>query len=154
VLVEDNGDGTSHWVAKAPAGRPVEWDAEITEETRNERIAWRSLPHADVANAGSVSFRDAPGDRGTEVTVDIEYEVPGGTAGWLIAKLFAEEPGQQLRDDLRRFKQVMETGEVVRSDGSLEGADQGALKQRTKQALKLEMDRPIALRQAGSIRRR
>ena len=71
-------------------------------------------------------FAKAPGDRGTEVHVELQYDPPAGSAGAAIAKLFGEEPGQQVRDDLRRFKQVMETGEVVRSDGSLEGAGQGA----------------------------
>ena len=78
--------------------------------------------------------RTRPADRGTEVHVDLHYDPPAGSAGAMVAKLFGEEPGQQLRDDLRRFKQVMETGEVVRSDGSLEGAGQGAAKQRPAQA--------------------
>jgi uncharacterized membrane protein len=133
-LVEDLGSGRSHWVARAPAGMTVEWDAKITEDLPGERIAWQSLPGSEVYNSGSVQFRDAPGDRGTEITVRIEYEIPGGAAAAKLAKLFREEPHNQLRDDLRRFKQVMETGEVVRSDGSLGGAGQGALKQRPAQS--------------------
>jgi uncharacterized membrane protein len=132
-LVEDLGGGHSHWVAKAPAGTKVEWDAAITADIPGERITWKSLPGSDVPNSGSVLFRTAPGDRGTEVTVHLQYEVPGGAAAALVAKLFGEEPTQQLRDDLRRLKQVMETGEIVRSDGSLGGAGQGALKQRHAQ---------------------
>ena len=132
-LVEDLGGGKSHWVAKAPGGASVEWDAKITEDVPGERIAWQSLPNSEIPNSGIVTFRDAPGDRGTEVTVHIEYEVPGDEASAKLAKLFGEEPNQQLRDDLRRFKQVMETGEVVRSDGSLGGAGQGATKQRHAQ---------------------
>lgn len=126
-------DGRSHWVAKGPAGRTYEWDAEITEDIPNERLAWHSLPGSDVENRGIVRFRPAPTDRGTEVQVDVYYDAPGGRAGSIVATLFGEEPQQQIRDDLRRFKQVMETGEVVRSDGSLEGLGQGSFKQRPAQ---------------------
>ena len=119
----------SHWVAKAPAGKRVEWDSEIVEDVPNEIISWRSLPDSEIANEGFVEFSSAPGDRGTEVRVVLRYDAPAGRPGATIAKLFGEEPDQQLRDDLRRFKQVLETGEVVLSDGSLEGAGQGASKQ-------------------------
>ena len=129
-------DSRSHWVAKAPAGQRVEWDAEITDDQPGDLIAWRSLEGSDVPNGGSVRFIDAPADRGTELHVDLYYEPAGGKAGSTFAKLFGEEPSQQLRDDLRRFKQVMETGEVVRSDGSLEGAGEGASKERPAQAPK------------------
>jgi uncharacterized membrane protein len=131
--VTSTGDRRSHWVAKAPGGR-VEWDAEITEDRPGEIIAWQSVTGSDVPNGGSVRFTDAPADRGTEIHVDLRYDPPAGSAGTKVAKLFGEDPQQQLRDDLRRFKQVMETGEVVRSDGSLEGAGQGATKQRPAQA--------------------
>lgn len=113
--------GRSHWKAKAPAGRSVEWDAEIVDDIAGERISWRSLPGATVPNRGTVRFRPAPGDQGTEVTVELVHEPPGGAAGVQIAQLFGESPTQQLHDDLRRFKQVLETGEVVRSDGSPDG---------------------------------
>lgn len=131
--VTTSGDRRSHWVAKAPGGR-VEWDAEITEDRAGEIISWRSLEGSEVPNGGSVRFTDAPADRGTEVHVDLHYDPPAGSAGAMVAKLFGEEPGQQLRDDLRRFKQLMETGEVVRSDGSLKGAGQGATTQHAAQA--------------------
>ena len=124
------GSGRSHWTAKAPAGTTVEWDAEIVEDRPNERIAWRSLPNADVANRGSVEFRPAPGNRGTEVHVEMHYDPPGGKLGALIAKLFGEEPGEQIADDLRRLKQVMEVGEVIRSDASLPGPGPSYLTQR------------------------
>jgi uncharacterized membrane protein len=117
-------DRRSHWVVKAPAGARVSWDAEITEDQPNRRIAWQSLPEADVPNSGQVHFKPAPAGRGTVVRVEIEYRPPGGALGKTVAKLFGEEPGQQVADDLRRFKQVMETGEVVRSDGSPRGAGQ------------------------------
>jgi uncharacterized membrane protein len=123
-------DRRSHWVAKAPAGSRVEWDAEITEDRPNERIAWRSLPDADVTNDGSVEFLPAPGDRGTEVHVEIHYDPPGGKLGALVAKLFGEEPDQQVADDLRRLKQVIEVGEVFRSEASPEGQGRPYLAQR------------------------
>jgi uncharacterized membrane protein len=123
----------SHWVAKAPGGT-IEWDAEITDDVPNERLAWQSVHGAEIENRGIVRFRPAPADRGTEVQVDVYYDAPGGTIGTVVAKWFGEEPQQQVRDDLRRFKQVMETGEVVRSEGSLDGMGQGALKQRKAQA--------------------
>jgi len=124
----------SHWVVAAPAGQTVEWDAEIVEDRPYERIAWRSLPGSDIQHQGMVRFEKAPADRGTEVHVEFQYDAPAGQAGATIAKLFGEEPTQQVRDDLRRLKQVMETGEVVRSDGSPEGAGQGASQQRAAQA--------------------
>ncbi len=118
--VEVSGDGRSHWKAKAPIGK-VEWDAEVTEDRPNELIAWRALPGASVENSGTVRFRRAPSDQGTEIVLEMVYDAPGGAVGATLAKLLGEEPRQQVKDDLRRFKQVMETGEVVRSDGSPEG---------------------------------
>jgi len=132
------GNGRSRWVANAPAGATVEWTAEILEDRAGSLISWRSVAGSDIQNEGSVRFADAPADRGTEVRVELAYDAPAGSAGVLVATMFAEEPGQQLRDDMRRFKQVMETGEVVRSDGSLEGAGQGVLKQRPAQAPEME----------------
>lgn len=120
--VEPAGDGRSHWKAKAPTGGTVDWDAEVVTDLPNELIAWRSLPGADVENAGTVRFQPAPGGAGTEIRLDMEYKPPGGAVGVTLAKLFGEEPRQQVEDDLRRFKQVLEAGDVVRSDGSPEGA--------------------------------
>jgi uncharacterized membrane protein len=134
--VEVKGDGRSHWVAKAPAGTRVEWDAEITEDRPNELIAWRSLEGSDVYNTGSVRFKSAPGERGTIVVVELEYNPPGGVIGASVAKLFGEEPEQQIYDDLRCLKQVIETGEVVVSDGTL--WDNGLLTQRPAQPPKSE----------------
>ncbi|HYY56917.1 MAG TPA: SRPBCC family protein [Pyrinomonadaceae bacterium] len=129
--VRETGEGRSHWVAKAPAGTTVEWDAEIIEDRPNELIAWRSLEGADVENSGSVSFERAPGNRGTIVRVEMSYNPPGGAIGALVAKLFGEEPGQQAQESLRCLKQVMETGEVVLSDGTI--WDNGYLTQRPAQ---------------------
>lgn len=119
--VQPKGEDRYHWVAKAPMGQTVEWDAEVIEDVPNEMIAWQSTEDADVPNSGSVKFVPAPGDRGTEVIVELDYQLPGGAIGDTVAKLFGEEPQQQIKDDLRRFKQVVETGEVVRSDGSPDG---------------------------------
>ncbi|GAA3408353.1 SRPBCC family protein [Streptosporangium vulgare] len=129
--VETTGDGHSHWKARGPV-KTVEWDAEIVEDRSDELIAWRSMPGALVGNSGSVRFRDAPGGRGTEVRVNLAYVPPGGKAGLAFARLLGEHPEQQVRDDLRRFKQVLETGEVVRSEGSPEGT----------RALRQAMQRP------------
>jgi uncharacterized membrane protein len=109
----------SRWKAKAPAGTTVEWEAETIEDRPNELIAWRSLPDSAVPNTGLVRFRDAPGERGTEVIVELRYQPPGGRLGALIAKFFGEEPHQQVKGDLRRLKQVMEIGEIVHSDASI-----------------------------------
>ena len=114
-------DRRSHWTAKAPFNRTVEWDAEITEDQANRRLAWRSLPGADVDNEGSVEFERAPGGRGTVVHVELRYDPPGGVVGATIAKLFGKEPSQQVQEDLRAFKQVMEVGEVVLSDSTAKG---------------------------------
>ena len=117
--VRVTGERRSHWQAKAPAGRTVEWDAELVQDRPNEGIAWRSLAGADVDNSGSVRFTPAPGGRGTEVRVELRNNPPGGRVGAAFAKLFGEEPEQQLRDDLRAFKQVLEVGEVVHSEASV-----------------------------------
>jgi len=117
--VRTTGSGRSHWVAMGPGGKSVEWDAEVTQERPNELIAWRSLPGADVQNEGSVRFERAPGGRGTLVRVNLRYAPPGGALGKAVATLMNTEPGQQVGDDLRRFKQLLETGEVVRSDASV-----------------------------------
>jgi uncharacterized membrane protein len=111
------GDGqTSHWVVKAPAGRTVEWDSLITEDIEGRVIAWESVEGADIRNTGRIEFRDGPEGRGTEVTATIVYDPPGGDLGKLIAKLFQKEPKVQARRELRRFKQLMETGEISTSE--------------------------------------
>jgi uncharacterized membrane protein len=101
----------SHWVAKGPLGTRVEWDAEIHNEIADELIAWRSLPGSDVDQAGSVHFTPAPGG-GTEVRVVMRYATPAGRVGDAVAHVLGDDPGRQIADDLRRFKQVMEAGEI------------------------------------------
>jgi uncharacterized membrane protein len=110
--VTPGDDRRSHWVVKAPAGKTVEWDSVLTEEVENELLAWESVEGADIKNAGRIAFKDGPPGRGTEVTATIVYEPPGGDVGKLIAKLFQKEPKIQARRELRRFKQLMETGEI------------------------------------------
>ena len=114
-------DKKSRWTAKGPAGSTVTWDAVIINEEPNRLIAWRSLASADVDNAGSVRFIEAPGDRGTEVRVVIDYIPPAGKVGSWLAWFFGEEPTIQIREDLRRFKQLMETGEVATTEGQSRG---------------------------------
>ncbi len=121
--VEVTGLTTSRWTAKAPLGMQVEWDAEIFDERPGEHIAWRSLPGSQVTSTGVVEFIDAPGGRGTEVRVTIAYEPLGGSAAAAIARLFGEEPHQQVREDLRRFKEIMETGEVATTHGQPSGRE-------------------------------
>lgn len=114
-------DKRSHWIASAPLGNNVEWDAEIINERENELIAWASVEGADIENSGFVRFKSAPANRGTEVKVVLEYNPPGGALAAAFAKLFGEEPKQQIGDDLRRFKQIMEASEIATTEGQPTG---------------------------------
>jgi uncharacterized membrane protein len=120
-------DSRSHWITRAPrlAGGRVEWDAEITRDEPNAAIAWRSLPGSDVPNMGSVEFSDAPADRGTLMRVVIDYRAPAGQLGRLYARVVGEGPERQIREGLRAFKRVMETGEVPTIDGQPRGTCAG-----------------------------
>jgi uncharacterized membrane protein len=113
--VTELGDRRSHWVAKGPADIRVEWDAEIINEVENKVIGWRSIPGGDVVTAGSVTFEPARAGRSTQVTVSLQYAVPAGTLGAWLAMIFGREPSQTIREDLRRFKQLLEAGEVARA---------------------------------------
>jgi len=124
--VRATGDRRSHWVAKAPGGRTVEWDAEITEDRPNELIAWRSLDGADVDSVGSVRFERAPGGRGTIVKVEKRYSPPAGMVGATVAKLLGEGLEWEIKKGLRRFKQIMEVGEVITTEGQPAGRASGA----------------------------
>lgn len=121
VEVKSTGERTSHWVATAPAGTRVEWDAEIVEDEANSRIAWRTLPDSSVEHEGVVSFEPALGGRGTIVRVSMSYVPPAGKLGVHVAKLFGEEPNLQIDSDLRRLKQLIETGEIATTDGQPTG---------------------------------
>jgi uncharacterized membrane protein len=113
--VEITGQGRSHWKAKAPAGRTVEWDAIIVDDQPNQRIAWETVAGSGIDHTGLVRFQPAPGNRGTEVRVELRYAPPAGRLGSTLAKLFGEEPEQQIQADLWAFKSVMETGEIARA---------------------------------------
>jgi uncharacterized membrane protein len=119
--VRVTSDTRSHWVAKGPAGSSVEWDAEIYNEKENEMIAWRSLEGSQVDNAGSVHFERAADGRGTVVRVVLKYDPPAGKLGAAVARLFGESPAQQIDEDLRRFKQLIETGETATTEGQPSG---------------------------------
>jgi uncharacterized membrane protein len=121
VEVLDADGRRSRWRAKAPLGSTVEWEAEMIDEAPDERISWRSAEASRVHNEGTVSFRDAGVGGATIVHVELEYDPPGGPLGVAIAKLTGEEPETQTSADLRRFKQVMELGEVVVSDATVGG---------------------------------
>jgi uncharacterized membrane protein len=110
-------DVRSHWVLEAPAGTKVEWDSIIESEQENERIAWRSAEGADITNSGTVTFKDAAGG-GTEVRVELTYEAPMGRLGQMLARLLGEEPQVQAQDDLRRLKEIMESGAAGAKGGA------------------------------------
>lgn len=122
--VHATGEGRSRWRARGPAGMRVEWDAEVVDDQTNQRIAWGSVPGASLEHEGEVRFEPVPGGRGTMVTVELAYTPPGGVVGARVARLLGQAPEQQLQEDLRRFKQLVETGEIVRSEGVLLGAAQ------------------------------
>lgn len=119
VKVGDNK--RSHWVATGPVGIRVEWDAEITADQEGELLAWSSVDGADVESAGTVRFEPAPAGRGTIVWIDMYYRPPAGRAGAMVARLFGEEPSQQIDEDVRRFKWLIETGEIPTSVGQASG---------------------------------
>jgi uncharacterized membrane protein len=116
-------DGTrSHWVAEGSAGTAVSWDADVINDVPGEVIAWHSRAGGDVETAGSIRFRDGPPGRGTEVSVTMQYIPPGGKAGAAIAKLLGRSGEGEVREDLRRFKQLMEAGEIPTTDGQSHGS--------------------------------
>jgi uncharacterized membrane protein len=115
------GEGRSRWVAVAPGGERLEWDVEIVDDVPNERISWRSLPGADVPNSGTVRLERATGGRGTLVRVELEYGTPVHALAAAFAKLMGKAPEQLAHKDLRRFKRVLETGEVIATEGQPAG---------------------------------
>lgn len=110
--VDVRDDRRSHWVVRAPGGTTVEWDSVITEEEPGRYFVWASTEDADVPNSGRIEFRDA-GARGTVVSATLVYDPPAGTIGKIVARFFQREPAIQAQRDLRRFKQLMETGEIA-----------------------------------------
>jgi uncharacterized membrane protein len=150
VKIDKTDNGRSHWVAAGPLGHEIEWDSEIIEERENEHLAWSSLPGSTVESRGSVHFMDAPGGRGTIVHVSMEYLPPAGSAGAAFAKILGKEPGQQIRDDLRRFKQMMETGETPSVEGQPSGRNQNFARPIAEREREREMDE-VELASEGSF---
>jgi uncharacterized membrane protein len=139
-------DGTSTWRARGPAGRTVEWKAEITNDVANDLIEWRSLPGASVPNSGSVRFRSNAGSRGTVVEVTMEYQPPAGSLGEAVARIMGHSAGQQIDEDLRRFKQIMETGEVPTTEGQPSAHDRHSVLSALTSAVRRRDrdDKPVA----------
>lgn len=121
ISVKQKDEKTSHWVARAPAGLNVQWDAEIINDEPDQRIAWRSVGGADVSSTGSVRFIKAPGNRGTEVHVTLDYLPPAGRLGKWVAYAFGEAPEFTIREDLRRLKMRIEAGELATVEGQPKG---------------------------------
>lgn len=119
--VEVRDGNRSRWVAKGPAGKSVDWEAEIINEVPNELIGWRSVEGSEVDNAGSVHFTPATGGRGTEVKVVLRYDPPAGKFGARISKLLGEDPAANVQEDLRRLKMLVETGEIATIEGQSTG---------------------------------
>ncbi|HEY1582213.1 MAG TPA: SRPBCC family protein [Chthoniobacterales bacterium] len=113
-------DRRSHWVARGPGGRTLQWEAKITDERPNEYISWRSRSGA-FPHSGTVRFVPAPGERGTIVRVELDYEPPGGSLGRTVARLFGQAPEQKIQLDLYRMKQILETGVVMTTEGQPAG---------------------------------
>ncbi len=122
------GSSRSHWTAKGPGGKRMEWNTEIVNESENELIAWRSLDGSVVPNAGSVHFKDASGGRGTEVKIELQYVPPRGPVGALAARLFSEDPARQIHNDLKRLKARLETGSVPKTEGQPVGGQRAVHK--------------------------
>ncbi len=122
ITNKDEAGKVTHWVTNAPLDLSVEWDAEIVKDEPDRLIAWSALENADIDNCGFVRFQPATGNRGTQVKVVLEYQPPGGALTNAIAKLFGESPQEQIGDELNRFKQLMETGEIATTEGQSHGS--------------------------------
>lgn len=143
-------ENRSHWVAKGPGGKKLEWDAEIYNEKENQLIAWRSLSGSDITNAGSVHFEEAPGGRGTLLKVVLNYNPPGGKPAALFAKLFGQEPGQLVERNLKRLKQFIETGEIPTTEGQPSGREKKATVLEERKANKLSSQTPVSTMTAAA----
>jgi len=115
-------DRRSHWIVNGPAGTEIEWDADVLTDVENEHIAWQSTEQSPLYTAGAVHFHPAPRGRGTEVKVVLHYTPPAGAWGAAVAQIFQENPEQQIEDDLRRFKSLIEAGEIPTTVGQPTGA--------------------------------
>ncbi|PYY23806.1 MAG: cyclase [Acidobacteria bacterium] len=119
VTVIDNRH--SEWSVMGRFGKSVRWTAEIVDERKNEWIVWHSLPGSDLDLRGSTHFRSAPGNRGTLITASIQYGSPAGASVRAIARILGKDPEFMMREDLRRFKALIEAGEVPTIDGQTHG---------------------------------
>jgi uncharacterized membrane protein len=125
--IEVRDDKTSHWKVIGPMEQRLEWDAEIISDVENEMISWRSIGSVDdVRNAGSVWFKPAPGGRGTSVETEINYQPPGGKITALASRMLPKDPKRMARDNLRRFKQLMEIGEIITTEGQPSARREGS----------------------------
>jgi uncharacterized membrane protein len=118
--VEQTGGRTSHWIA-SEAGIRLEWDSELLKEEPDHLLVWQTLPGADIPHAGTVTFDPGPGGRGALVRLEMEFRPPGGKAGAAFAQLFGAVPSMQAAEDLRRYKRLIETGEIATTDGQSSG---------------------------------
>jgi uncharacterized membrane protein len=151
--IREIDDKHSHWYVKGPAGMEVEWDAEIINDQPNELISWRSVGSADVESTGSVRFEQAAGNRGTIVRVSLNYVPPAGALGAIIAKLFGEEPEKQIKDDLRRMKQILEAGEIASVEGQPQGTSHPTRLQEQRRELQPDHGaEPIRVMPGGQTR--
>lgn len=114
-------DTHSHWVARPDDDTRVEWDSELVREVPGELLEWKTVEGSELVSGGLVRFADGPQDKGTEVKVDLYYDVPGGALGQVFLKLWKEHPDQMVKADLRRFKQLLETGEIATTEGQPKG---------------------------------
>jgi uncharacterized membrane protein len=137
--VEVTGDRRSQWTAIGPLGARISWNAEIVSERENDSITWRSLPGSDINIDGAVEFRRAPGDRGTFIETWMHFSPPAGAAGRVVAKIFGKDPSFLVEQDLRRFKALMEAGEIP----TTEGQPHGPRDMMTAAARMFDPDRPL-----------
>jgi len=116
----------SHWMMRGPAGYRLEWEAEVFRDEPNELIAWRTVGNADIVSVGSVTFKPRAGNRGTEVRVKLQYDPPGGKAVSTLARLLGNAPAFEVRRDLMQFRQLMESGELISTQGQTSGREEKA----------------------------
>jgi uncharacterized membrane protein len=115
--VEAREPTTWHWALEGADGGTIEFTVELVDDRPGEHVGWRTLADSDVRHAGAIYFTEAPGGRGTELKVVVGYAIPGGPIGEIAARALGHAPDQQVREDLRRFKQLVEAGETATVEG-------------------------------------
>lgn len=123
--VTDLGEGRSRWEARTPGGIPMQWEARITADEPGQRLAWETLPGANVRHQGEVTFQPAPGDDETELHVEMAYAPPGGGVISAVAELLNAITSQQVKEELRACKQILEAGEIPTVEGQPSGRKAG-----------------------------